>query len=304
MAPFPPMIAATLTRFAPAPTGFLHLGHVVNAIYVWGLARRFGARVILRIEDHDAQRSRPAYEAALLDDLAWLGFEADAHPAVRFDSGHWLCRQRDRQTIYHVAAERLRAAGLLYGCTCTRQDIAARQHGRGAYPGTCRSRHLPLDGSTTWRVRLDGGPETFVDLLQGPCTGDAAHLGDPAIRDRHGNWTYTFAVVVDDLEQGIDLVVRGDDLQAATAAQIRLGRLLGRPRPARFAHHPLLMKSSTQKLSKADNDTGIRDMRRAGWNAARVIGHAAARAGLVPAGAVIPATDVGSLAAALQLASD
>jgi len=275
------MTSAPLTRFAPAPTGLLHLGHVVNALYVWGLAQRLGAGVLLRIEDHDAQRSRPAFEAALLDDLDWLGFTPDRYPTASFRAGPCASRQSDRHRVYAAVAERLRASDLLYGCSCTRQEIAARQAARPggslAYPGTCRSRGLPLDPGLTWRIRMEATAEPFVDLLQGPVAGGGpSRADDPAIRDRHGNWTYTFAVSVDDLDQGVDLVIRGDDLRAATAGQIRLARMIGRLRPARFAHHPILMKSPTRKLSKADGDTGIRDLRRERWTAPRLIGHAAA----------------------------
>jgi glutamyl-Q tRNA(Asp) synthetase len=291
-----------LTRFAPAPTGPLHLGHVVNALYVWGLARRIDADVLLRIEDHDAQRSRRAFETALLDDLDWLGFVPDRYPTDTFRAGRCASRQSDRHDIYAAAAERLRAAGLVYGCVCTRQEIAARQTvdvgGQIRYPGTCRSRGIPPGDAVTWRVRVDPGDETFVDLLHGPITQDAAStLGDVAIRDRRGNWTYTFAVVVDDLAQEVTLVIRGDDLRDATAGQIRLARLLGRERPATFAHHPLVMKSPTQKLSKADGDTGIRVLRLAGWTAPAVIGHAAMLAGLVQASIEVEAADAGGTGA-------
>jgi glutamyl/glutaminyl-tRNA synthetase len=298
---------APLTRFAPAPTGLLHLGHVLNAIYVWGLARRQRGDVLLRIEDHDAQRSRPAFETTLLDDLDWLGFRPDRYPTAAFRAGRCASRQSDRHAIYAAAAEQLRTAGWLYGCTCTRQDIATRQQPGGdpprRYPGTCRTRNLPLDDRVTWRVRLAAGDETFTDALKGPSTQQIARHGDPAIRDRHGNWTYTFAVVVDDLDQGVDLVVRGEDLYDVTAEQIQLARLLGRAKPAMFAHHPILMKSLTQKLSKADGDTGISELRRNGWSAPRVIGGAAARAGLVPAGTDVRAEDAATLVTPSQFAS-
>jgi glutamyl/glutaminyl-tRNA synthetase len=305
LAPAEQVTAPHLTRFAPAPTGLLHLGHVVNALYVWGLARRIGAEVLLRIEDHDAQRSRRAFEGSILDDLDWLGFVPDRYPTSAFRAGPCASRQSDRMPIYAAAAAKLRAHGRLYGCVCTRQEIAARQAADpepgGGYPGTCRERGLPLDEGLTWRVRLDGGPETFIDAIRGRVT-EASGPGtdDPAIRDRHGNWTYTFAVVVDDLDQQVTLIIRGDDLFSATAGQIRLGRLLGRPVPARFAHHPVLMKSPTQKLSKADGDTGISELRRLGWTSARLIGHAAARAGLAPEGAEIRADDVAALVSAVH----
>lgn len=281
--------AQPLTRFAPAPTGFLHLGHVVNAIYVWGLAGARGGRVLLRVEDHDAGRCRPEYERALLDDLDWLGFVPDAFPTGAFRAGPCESRQSGRTAVYARAAHELAARGLVYGCTCTRQDLAGAAartgSGEARYPGTCRARGVPPGPGVTWRVRIEPGVETFDDLLCGPQAQDPfRQSGDVAIRDRLGNWTYQFAASVDDLDQGIDLVIRGRDLLASTGRQIRVARLLGRARPAIFAHHPLVMKSPTQKLSKSDRDTGVGELRAAGWTAARIIGDAARRAGLAVSG--------------------
>lgn len=276
-----------LTRFAPAPTGYLHLGHVVNAIYVWGLARAAGGRVLLRIEDHDRQRSRSEYEAALLDDLDWLGFRPDVFPTTAFRAGRCEGRQSDRDGVYRQALERLVAQGLVYGCDCTRRQIDEAGGGAGVelrYPGTCRDKGLPLAGGIGWRLRLADGAVTFDDLIHGATVqSPAAQCGDLLLRDRLGNWTYQFAVAVDDTAQGIDLVVRGDDLFASTGRQIALARLLGRDVLPRFAHHALVMKSVTQKLSKSDHDTGIRELRAAGWTAQRVLGQAAFAAGLRPA---------------------
>lgn len=295
-----------LTRFAPAPTGLLHLGHVVNALFVWGLARRLGASVLLRIEDHDTQRSKPAFETRLLDDLDWIGFRPDHYPTSAFRAGRCRSRQRNRNSVYEDAAAVLRAQGLLYGCVCTRQDVATRRASGGRVtgcPGACDARGLAPESAPTWRVRMATRDESFVDLLRGPTTqlGQPAD-GDPVIRDRHGNWTYTFAVVVDDLEQGVDLIVRGDDLLASTRGQIQLAGILGRATPPVFAHHRLVMKSPTQKLSKADDDTGIGDLREQGWRPERVIGQAAAAVGLAPAGALLSVTDAIALVGAIQLA--
>ncbi|HET9372171.1 MAG TPA: glutamate--tRNA ligase family protein [Vicinamibacterales bacterium] len=289
------------TRFAPAPTGFLHLGHVVNAIYVWGVARAFAARVVLRIEDHDRQRCRPEYEAALLDDLDWLGFRPDDYPTDEFRHGRCDSRQSDRGAIYESAAAELIERGLVYACQCSRQDLAQVDsdpvtHER-RYAGTCRDRGLPLSADAAWRVRLDPGEETFDDVIVGAAAQDpSAQCGDVVIRDRVGNWTYQFVAAVDDLRQDITLVVRGLDLLPSTGRQIRLARLLGRTVPPTFAHHPLVMKSPDQKLSKSDGDTGIRDLRAAGWSSARVIAEAAARAGLA-APSTLSAADAADLAA-------
>jgi glutamyl-tRNA synthetase/glutamyl-Q tRNA(Asp) synthetase len=273
------------TRFAPAPTGRLHLGHVVNAVYVWGLARAFGGRVLLRIEDHDRQRSRPHFEAAILDDLDWLGFAPDMLPTTAFREGFCEGRQSDRTPFYTAALERLRSAGLVYACGCSRSTIEAASPGQGAeapYPGTCRDKGLAFGDGLGLRVRLEPTDESFDDLGHGPMTQrPAEQCGDLLIRDRQGNWTYQFAVVVDDAAQGVTLVVRGDDLLASTGRQIQLARLLGRGTPPRFFHHPLVMKTPMQKLSKSDRDTGVGDLRRQGWTSPAIIGRAAHLAGLL-----------------------
>ena len=258
------------TRFAPSPTGFLHLGHVANAIYVWGMARAAAGSIILRIEDHDRQRARPEYEAFILDDLDWLGFEPDVYPTSDFRRGRCRGRQSDRDDIYRAALAPLLANDQVYGCDCTRKQLAGAE-----YDNRCRSRGLPLSPDIGWRVRMD-----------------ATAGGDVLIRDRHGNWTYQWCVTVDDKEQEITHVIRGEDLRDSTERQIALARLLGRLRPPTFVHHPLIMKTPTRKLSKSDGDTGVRDLRAAGWRAERVIAHAAHLVGLQPALAELRAVDV------------
>ena len=264
-----------LTRFAPAPTGWLHLGHVLNAEYVWRIARALGGRVLFRIEDHDRLRCRPEYEAGILDDLDWLGFRPDIFPTAAFRAGRCDARQSDRDHVYRAAVEALAARGLIYACDCSRADIVASGDGDTSgelrYPGRCRDRGLPLTGAVGWRVRMDPGVESFDDARLGPQVQDPAEqCGDLLIRDRHGNWTYQFAVTVDDWQQRIDLVVRGEDLLASTGRQIRLARLLGRERPPAFLHHPLVMKTPGQKLSKSDGATGLRYLRATGWTALAV----------------------------------
>lgn len=249
-----------LTRFAPAPTGYLHLGHVVNALHVWGTAHERDGKVLLRIEDHDRQRSRPECEAAILEDLAWLGFVHDG-PIVR---------QSDRDAIYRNALQPLIDRELVYGCTCSRADFDGER-----YPNTCRDKDIALTDGVGWRVRMDPGVERFFDELLGPQEQDPSQqCGDLLVRDKHGNWTYQFAVTVDDHLQRITDVIRGEDLLASTGRQIRLARLLGRATPPRFWHHALIMKTPTQKLSKSDGDTGVRDLRAAGWAAEQVLAKA------------------------------
>jgi glutamyl/glutaminyl-tRNA synthetase len=275
-------MGAIISRFAPAPTGFLHLGHVVNAVYVWSETRARRGRVLLRIEDHDRQRSRREYEAEILDDLAWLGFEADGPPV----------RQSERGDIYESALNALRRQGLVYACACSRADIAERDAGRPVrepnvlqeadselcYPGTCRDRGLAEGPGVGLRVRLQPTVERFVDLRHGPQEQrPSEQCGDLLAKDREGNWTYQFAAAVDDYMQGVTLVVRGDDLLASTGRQIQLARLFGRADPPQFLHHPLILKSSgghVVKLSKSDGDSGIRELRAKGWTAKNVIDHA------------------------------
>jgi glutamyl-tRNA synthetase/glutamyl-Q tRNA(Asp) synthetase len=278
------------TRFAPAPTGYLHLGHVVNALYVWGVARAAGGRVLLRIEDHDRQRSRAGYERAIREDLDWLGFVADE------DGG----RQSERGAIYEAALAGLRAHGLVYACECSRADVdsalLAGSASRRIYPGTCRSKSLAEVAGLGVRVRLEPSVERFDDLCHGPQEQRPwEQSGDLLARDRDGNWTYQFAVTVDDLQQGVTHVIRGDDLLDSAGRQLQLARLLGRERPPLFLHHPLVMKSATQKLSKADHDTSVRDLRAAGRPAADVIGEAARLANLIDRDRPVAAAEAAAL---------
>lgn len=243
-------MSAVVTRFAPAPTGYLHLGHVRSARYVWDFARAHRGRVLLRIEDHDRQRSRAEYDAAILEDLDWLGFVPDAV----------MPRQSERGAEYRRVLAPLIAQGLVYGCTCTRADIGGER-----YRNTCRDRAIALTDDVNWRVRIEAGAEHFTDLLCGPQSQDPSlQCGDLMIRDRLSNWTYQWAATIDDCLQGVTHIIRGADLLDSTGRQIRLARMAGRSEPAAFMHHPLIMKSETQKLSKSDGDTGIRDLRARG----------------------------------------
>ena len=278
-----------ISRFAPAPTGLLHIGHVVNALYVWGITKSRGGRVLLRIEDHDRQRSRPEFERAILDDLDWLGFVPDDWPTEAFRAGACLGRQSDRSEIYERALQKLRSMGLVYACECSRSDIvtASSSGSERRYPGTCASKGLPEQPGFGLRIRLAPSTERFVDLRHGPLAQQPSEqCGDLLARDREGNWTYQFAVAVDDHDQAVTHVIRGDDLLSSTGRQIQLARLLGRDAPPEFLHHPLVMKSATQKLSKADGDTSVRDLRAAGMRPADVIGRAATLVGLSDADVV------------------
>lgn len=280
--------SAPVTRFAPAPTGYLHLGHLVNALYTWGIARSTGGRVILRVEDHDRQRSRPEYEAALLEDLDRLGLTPDAPDAgtEAFRAGPTPFRQSDAGDVYETALGGLRDQGLVYACTCSRATFAAFEAERGrawrgiGCPGGCRELALPEAPGTGLRVAVGAGSERWVDLLAGPLADEPAASGDLLVRDRVGNWTYAFCVVVDDARHGVDLVIRGRDLLDATPVQLRLAHLIGRPGAPQFLHHPLIRRVSGQKLSKAEGDTAVRSLLDAGRTPAALFGLAARLAGL------------------------
>lgn len=267
--------APIVTRFAPSPTGYLHLGHVVNAIYVWGVAAALGGTVVVRLEDHDRIRSRPEFERALLEDVRWLGFLGPVACAA-------ISRQREREQVYQHALARLRAVAHVYACDCSRATIGGER-----YPGRCRERRLPETAACSLRVELGPGTERTQDPLLGPLEQTPDNqCGDMVVRDRDGHWSYQFAVTVDDLDQGITLVVRGADLVSSTGRQLRLGRLLngagvgGGRWPPTYLHHPLILDETGTKLSKSTNATGIRALRDAGVSAGEVIRRAAVAVGL------------------------
>lgn len=275
------------TRFAPSPTGFLHLGHVVNAAYVWGIARALGGEVVLRLEDHDRTRCRPEYEAALLQDLELLGLVPDIGLPAEFRAGASDYRQSDCHAHYAAALATLHALGRVYACACSRQSIRARtgqpDHEELAYDGHCRDLGLPFTPGTTTRVRLDDEAITFWDALAGDCVQlPAQQCGDIAVIDRNGCWTYQFAVVVDDLRHGITLIIRGRDIEASTGRQIALMRMLGATRMPVYLHHGLLVDANGRKLSKRDFAADIHSLLLAGSSANELLGQAAHLAGLLP----------------------
>ena len=254
------------TRYAPSPTGYLHLGHVRNAVWTWDVSRAWNGRVVLRVEDHDATRCQEEYVEALREDLDWLGFVPDEVAP----------RQSERYARYEDVLAELRDRGLAYVCACSRKDIAEVAgdvfNEETPYPGTCRELGLEPAPGRGWRVIMEQGSETFTDLLLGELLQEPSRqCGDLLVRDRLGNWTYQFAVTVDDMDQGIDLVIRGEDLLSSTGRQLRLARMLGRTAMPLFLHHPLIMKPSGEKLSKASGDTGVREMRAAGMGAEEVL---------------------------------
>lgn len=264
------------TRFAPSPTGLLHRGHAFSAVTAWRLARANHGRFILRLEDIDTTRCRPEYEAAILEDLAWLGLD--------WDGPVW--RQSERGAIYRAALGLLVAMGVAYPCFCTRADIAAAvaaPHGPdgSVYPGTCR--HLPADerarrlASETPAWRLDvaaalaiTGPLTWHDSHAGLQLADPAAGGDFVVARRDVGTAYALAVVVDDAAQGVTDVVRGVDLFDATHGQRLLQALLGLPTP-RYHHHPLILGADGKRLAKRDAGETLRALRENGAQADEII---------------------------------
>lgn len=270
------------TRIAPSPTGHLHLGHVLHLLYVHGLAKKLGAHITVRIEDHDTQRCRPEFETSILQDLDWLGSPVPEP----------IWRQSDRRVVYQNHLENLMSRGLVYACECSRKEIQRatdQDSGELIYPGTCRGKNIPVHTpNTALRLRLDLGYSStdsvqFTDLFLGSQELQAVDLvGDIVIRDRYGQWTYHFTVVVDDLEQGINLVIRGEDLLSSTGRQLVMREILA-PQSKRlaFAHHPLLMADDGQKLAKRRSSEAIHYLRQIGLSADDVRGLAAYTGGLI-----------------------
>ena len=226
-------------RFAPSPTGTLHLGSLTTAAASYLDARHHGSRWLLRLEDLDTARIVPGAADSILRTLESLGFDWDG--AVAYQS--------QRLDLYRESLARLTASGLAYSCSCTRRDIGATDDA-GGYAGTCRQGPT-RPGPVAVRFRADLAPVgPFIDRLQGPVDIDASALGDPIIRRRDGLYAYQLAVVVDDADQGITDVVRGSDLLPSTCWQRSLQRALGLPEP-RYAHLPLVCEPDGSKLSKS-----------------------------------------------------
>lgn len=274
------------TRFAPSPTGQMHLGHVAHMLYVWGIAGVLGGEVLLRVEDHDRQRCQRRYERALLQDLDWLGFE----PINSLTQEVSRYRQSDCEEVFAGALSGLASNYTVYRCTCTRKQLAsaAGSHASGErpYPGTCRNARHPASVSHGLRLAWepDTAPEVFSDGLLGPQRQEPRdQCGDLLLRDRRGNWSYQFAVTVDDLRHEVDFVVRGEDLLDSTGRQLRLARMLGSVERPVYYHHPLVRDVQGEKLSKRQGSPAVCVLRQQGVSADEVLGTAAFQVGLVPA---------------------
>jgi glutamyl-Q tRNA(Asp) synthetase len=261
-----------VTRFAPSPTGYLHVGHAYSALLAWRRARLAGGRFLLRLEDIDPIRCRPEFAAAILEDLAWLGLDWDG--PVRVQSEHL--------NDYAAVLDNLQARGLIYPCFCSRSDIqraviAAAPHGPDGgpvYPGTCRG--LPeaeraVRADQPHALRLDMSRAlvqglTFEEEGEGIITADPARFGDVALARKDTPTSYHLCVAHDDALQGVTLVTRGEDLKHATHLHRLLQALLGWPAPI-YTHHRLLTDASGRRLAKRDRAVTLRALRAAGVTA-------------------------------------
>jgi glutamyl-tRNA synthetase len=275
-------------RFAPSPSGLMHLGNARTALLAWLDARARGGRMVLRVEDLDRPRCRPAFADAARRDLAWLGLDWDAETAP----------QSRRDDAYAAAVDRLAAAGRVFECFCTRRELGAASAPHGAtrrYPGTCRdlsagerAARRASGRAPALRARMDAAPLTVVDRLHGELTGVA---DDVVLRRSDGLYAYQLAVVVDDASDGVTDVVRGDDLLPATPSQAALARLLGLPAP-HYAHVPLVLGRDGARLAKRHGAVAVADLRERGVSAGELVGTLAAGLGLAPVGAALAPTDV------------
>lgn len=303
-------------RFAPSPTGYLHEGHLLSALYVWAAARKWGLQIHLRIEDHDQGRARPEYIDSIYEDLEWFGFRWDSQSI-----------QSARTAFYEAALEGLQKRGLVYPCYCSRKQLEAEnpksETGEIVYRGKCFLRHTEalhskaknsMDTLVASRLRCDDLRQDFLrcdeqvssalrcdeqphnlrivipdkvihwhDMRLGDFNENPKlQCGDFPIRDREGQWTYQFAVCVDDIEEEITHIVRGEDIRSSTARQIALMRLLGRETPPLYLHHPLIVDPAGKKLSKRERAHSLRQDRDAGITAGEILGRVCHKAGFLP----------------------
>jgi len=236
--------APTRLRFAPSPTGYLHVGGARTVLYNWLIARQTGGEMVLRIEDTDTERNRPELTQDILDQITWLGLGWDGEPVY----------QSDRLHLYTKAAEQLQAAGRAYWCDCTPEQIQQRARDRGGppgYDGHCRDRGLAPGPGTALRFRVpDTGGTSFTDLIRGTVTFDNAKLEDFVLLRSNGTPTFLLANLVDDADMGITHVVRGEEHLNGTPKYLLIGEALGLDHRPVFAHLPVLVDEGRKKLSK------------------------------------------------------
>lgn len=260
--------APRLTRLAPTPSGFLHVGNLLSFAATFALAERNKAAILLRIDDLDRERFRPAYLRDIFDTLHYMGIPWHQGPRDTEDfSASWS--QSLRLPSYHALLEALRAGGHLFACTCSRSQLAG-----ATYAGTCRHKNIPLETpGVAWRLKTDRDATVAMRTLKGTVSANLPpQMYDFVVRKKNGDPAYQLASVADDLLFGVDLVVRGEDLLPSTVGQLYLASLLP---PNAFAdtvfwHHPLLEAPSGHKLSKSAGDTSIQHMRQQSLTPAQI----------------------------------
>ncbi len=270
-------MGAVVGRFAPSPTGDLHLGSARTALAAWLSARSQNGRFVMRIEDIDTPRVVPGAEAKMLADLRWLGLDWDEGPDVGGPNGPY--RQSERTDLYARAITELRERGFAFPCTCSRKEIAAQSvasapHGPTdegpRYPGTCRERPSHPERPPAWRFRVRDTMPGFRDAVFGEAPGSDPS-GDFVVMRADGIFAYQLAVVVDDAAMGVTEVVRGADLLSSTSRQIALLEALGKPVPS-YAHLPLILGADGDRLAKRHKSAAISALRERGEDPARLRG--------------------------------
>ena len=284
---------ATVGRFAPTPSGRMHLGNVFAALVAWLSVRKDNGQLVLRMEDLDTQRTSPEFAETLRQDLLWLGLDWDEETQP----------QSQRAEIYQSYFERLEAMGLLYPCYCTRSQLHSvnaphLSDGTYVYAGTCRNlteaQKAAFGRAPAWRVRVPDQEWAVRDRIQGAYTENlATHCGDFVVRRADGVYVYQLAVTVDDALAGVNQVVRGMDLLSSAPRQMYLQSLLGFPHPE-YAHVPMLLAPDGRRLSKRDKDLDLGYLR-AHTTPERLIGVLAYAAGLLDAPAAISARELANV---------
>ncbi len=251
------------TRFAPSPTGHLHLGHVLSAYWVFDTAKELSADVIVRMEDHDQGRYKKEYEESILEDLAWLGY---------IDSDTKISYQRDKFTHYENTLNKLKEKSLIYKCDCSRKDIKSRMKSIKAgeelcYDSFCRTRQEEIEDSFSYRIKLEEKNYKINDLYLGKLEQTPSRqCGDVLMKDRHGLYSYLFSSTLDDMEDGVNLVIRGQDLTSSAARQKQIREMLGDKEDVFYLHHPLIVDENGKKLSKRSYSESIKSLKDKGMS--------------------------------------
>ena len=282
-----------IIRFAPSPTGFLHEGHLLSALYVWAAAKKWDLKIHLRIEDHDQGRARKEYIDGIREDLSWLGFKYDSES---IQSSHF--------DFFQKVLDKLTAKGFVYPCTCSRKQLQSEnpisETGEVIYQGKCShviarsesDKAIYCSEPHSLRIVIPDKVINWHDERLGDFSENPQkQCGDFPIRDRDGFWTYQFAVCIDDLTEGITHIVRGEDIRNSTARQIALSQLISDtcqgdlPIPAYtrplYLHHPLIVDSSGKKLSKREHAYSRRQDKDAGKTAQEILGQILYKAGFL-----------------------